>query len=103
MREANPIGDRDSTEGGVGENATTDAGDRGRSESVDDDSLLREALGMSVQPPALRLAPGQQIDAYEIVEEALARARKAGIDNALGYIHTAGAGIALDLADPVSD
>jgi DNA-binding CsgD family transcriptional regulator/tetratricopeptide (TPR) repeat protein len=35
-------------------------------------------------------------DAYEIVEEALARARKAGLDNALGYIHTAGAGIALD-------
>src|SRR3954468_15563037 len=35
-------------------------------------------------------------DAYEIVEEALARARKAGLDSARGYIHTAGAGIALD-------
>ena len=35
-------------------------------------------------------------DAYEIVEEAVARATKAGLDEAVGYSAAAGAGIALD-------
>jgi DNA-binding CsgD family transcriptional regulator/tetratricopeptide (TPR) repeat protein len=74
---------------------------RARSQAADALALARRAVALAEpagdeETVTWAMCTIADFDAYEIVDQALARARKAGLDEAIGYTTATGAAIALD-------